>query len=173
MNPIAEAYKTYSPTLVRVGEVIVFIDQRLEEIRLAYAQDFLVRWGNMYEAGVFPEWAPHYELGTRCYDNAMQLVALRPELIYVEGFLLIHDGGKAVPLAHAWCVTKDKQVVDPTRGHGQRKPGLAYFGVPIKADYSETWKKYTGNYGLLDGDPVGDKRVGIYGDPPGLWLDKR
>jgi hypothetical protein len=44
------------------------------------------------------------------------MVTLHPELRYVEGHLIIPrpDGSEAYRLPHAWTVTPDGAVVDPT-----------------------------------------------------------
>lgn len=174
MNPILEAYKKYRPQMVEVGRAIFIVDPKVEAARLEYSKELMEAWGRAYSAGEFPDWVTQAPLGTRCYDNAMQLIAQRSDLIYVEGFLWgIEDKEVITVMGHAWCATTDGEVIDPTRGVFQKMEELAYTGIPIRAEYSESWKQLRGNYGVLDGTPEGDKTVGIYADPPELWLDQR
>lgn len=62
-----------------------------------------------------------------CFDNALRLAAGNPHLVYVEGFAV-----SVLPLHHAWCVTADGVVVDPTWEHPEE---CSYFGVP----FSTAW----------------------------------
>lgn len=58
-----------------------------------------------------------------CFDNVYKLCARFKSLHYAEGIALAKH---LIPLHHAWAVTKDGTVVDPTW-----KDAEAYFGVVI------------------------------------------
>ncbi|MFI8459087.1 hypothetical protein [Kitasatospora sp. NPDC085464] len=60
----------------------------------------------------------------RCFLNSAWTAA-EHHLLYVEGWAV--PAGFNLQLEHAWCVTPDGTVVDPT----WEVPGTAYFGVPI------------------------------------------
>jgi hypothetical protein len=51
-----------------------------------------------------------------CWENARTLARLHPELRYAAGWLVIPwpDGSEMFRLAHAWCVTADGEIIDPT-----------------------------------------------------------
>jgi hypothetical protein len=57
-----------------------------------------------------------------CFKNASLLVLERPDLTYVEGFAT-HYG---LSILHAWAVTADGTVIDPTWKHPEKS---RYFGV--------------------------------------------
>lgn len=60
-----------------------------------------------------------------CYRNASLLVMTHPEYDYAEGFAKVEELPE-LTFMHAWAVTKDGTVVDPT----WRKPEMSqYFGV--------------------------------------------
>ena len=109
----------------------------------ALLQTFILNLGQEYKAAPFS--------GTRmtpkeCFSNAAQLSTRRhKELTYVEGYgwrnslpLLIH---------HAWCVTADGTVVDPTWSEPEE---CQYFGIPFTQE--KLWEELTRLkfYGLFD-----------------------
>jgi len=63
-----------------------------------------------------------------CFRNAWVLQDRRTGLSYAEG-LAEADFCPGTWIHHAWCVTDDGVVVDPTWRH----PGLSYFGVRLDA----------------------------------------
>lgn len=103
----------------------------------------------------------------QCYKNAADL-ALRhdAELTYCEG-LAVRMG--AFTVEHAWCVTEDGRVVDPTWREKDAPPvsQWEYLGIPFtKSGVLEViLDKMT--YGLLEGEIVHDGRF----DP--LWIPER
>ncbi|MFF8283389.1 hypothetical protein ACF06W_11775 [Streptomyces albus] len=60
----------------------------------------------------------------QCFENAFLLASTRPDLTYVEGYVVDEVG---LYLLHAWCSDPDGNAVDPT----WPEPGLAYLGVPL------------------------------------------
>ena len=78
-----------------------------------------------------------------CYMNAYRL-AIENGYIYCEGYA-ISENVIGLPIEHAWCVTKDKEIVDNTWGD----MGKAYFGIPFTMEYITFIAKLTGNYGIF------------------------
>lgn len=84
-------------------------------------EDFVLRHGRAYEWAPLPEGFEYGE-AKQCYANAANLVLLRDfpgasfydgvDLTYVEGYAMSANLGIAVE--HAWVVTPDGAVIDPT-----------------------------------------------------------
>lgn len=74
-----------------------------------------------------------------CYKNAALLTLEKPKLFYVEGIAC-----GVIPVLHAWCTDKDKNVVDPTWPDGKE-----YFGVIIKKCFLFKQVEKCG-FGLID-----------------------
>jgi hypothetical protein len=85
-----------------------------------------------------------------CFKNAAQLVLWRPELqlTYVEGYAL-----GIFPVLHAWAVTPDGTVIDPTWNRKPYRPGTEYFGIPFKTQFLCQCMIKNGTYGILDCPP--------------------
>ena len=87
---------------------------------------FVIAHGRAFVAAALPAPMERMEVG-QCYANAQALAFAHPELTYVEGVaagLTVRD--------HAWCVTADGVVIDPT----WRDPeSCAYFGIPFQPGY--------------------------------------
>ena len=81
-----------------------------------------------------------------CYENAFWLANNHPDkYIYVEGC-----AAGIIPVIHAWCITPELEVVDPTwRGDLFAKDN-AYFGIPIDLAWLKTTLINVGTYGILD-----------------------
>jgi hypothetical protein len=91
--------------------------------------DLILEHGQWNRPALFPERLAHLRgRPGRCFDNSDRLARVTG-LRYTEGFAL--SDVALVPLAHAWCITDDGTVVDPT----WRTPGLAYLGVPLTPAY--------------------------------------
>jgi hypothetical protein len=78
----------------------------------------------------------------QCYANSTRLVMRHPNLTYVEGY-----AAGIIPVMHAWCVTKDGKVIDPTWKDSSK---CNYFGVPFKRKYLTHSIIEHGVYGLID-----------------------
>lgn len=63
-----------------------------------------------------------------CYKNAFDLAQERQELAYCEGYAL---SAGLFPMHHAWCVTAEGVVVDPTWDASTSD----YYGVPLNTGF--------------------------------------
>ena len=84
----------------------------------------------IYKNGIFCKFKPLPKDIRRgpmrqCYKNATMLAVDRSEYFYVEG---IARG--VIPTMHAWCIDKDRNVIDPTWDDGKE-----YYGVVFKEIY--------------------------------------
>ena len=75
----------------------------------------------------------------QCFKNAY-LLALAEGFTYCEGY-----ANGVIPLMHAWCLDKNKKVIDPTW-----KDGKDYFGVEIPIEVADRIMAKSGHYGILD-----------------------
>lgn len=80
-----------------------------------------------------------------CFANALTLCAALPGLTYVEGYAV-----SVIPTLHAWCVTADGTVVDPTWDDPER---CAYYGIPFDDKFAMHTIVEQGVYGML-GEPA-------------------
>ncbi|GBG14820.1 pilus assembly protein PilM [Novimethylophilus kurashikiensis] len=99
--------------------------------------EFISTYGRAWTPKPNPDWL---KLGRAkmCYENAGRIALQREDLIYVEGVAL-----RLIPVPHAWLVTLDGDVIDPT---WQSPETCQYFGLAFKRDYlaqniltTETW----------------------------------
>jgi hypothetical protein len=77
-----------------------------------------------------------------CYKNAYWLAMNNPGYIYVEGF-----ARGIIPMAHAWCITEDGTVVDPT--WSKLHIGEEYFGIPMQLSWVTKVLLSTEMYGIF------------------------
>jgi hypothetical protein len=82
-----------------------------------------------------------------CYRNAAN-VAIENGWTYVEG-LASPDFMPGLPIHHAWAVTPEGHVYDPTWNNR----GAGYVGVPFRTDYLVDELERRGVYGLLSMPP--------------------
>lgn len=96
-----------------------------------------------------------------CFMNALHLAMDHPELTYVEGY-----GVALMPTLHAWCITGEGIVVDPTWDAPER---CAYYGIPFDLAFAKQTVFRQQTYGLLS-DP---ETVGLLIDlPPTAYMQK-
>lgn len=81
----------------------------------------------------------------QCYFNAAALARRSPSLTYVEGVAL-----GVIPVSHAWCVTEDGVVVDPTWTDLNGGVGGAYLGLPFPSAYVRQQQTLTNGSVLHD-----------------------
>lgn len=85
----------------------------------------------------------------QCYKNSVLLAQSKPDLVYTEGYIRIHDCDLAI--AHAWCVDKKtREVYDPTIHDGRIVS--AYIGIPLDLGIVITTAISRCKYGVFD-DP--------------------
>lgn len=110
----------------------------------------------------------------RCFYNAYVL-AREKSVTYVEGFAV-----GVIPVHHAWVVTKDGDVVDPTwAGRRMGGYGAAYLGIPFDVrqversielsgcvlfDWRNDYQALRGRYDANGANSVDDRGDGGNGD---------
>lgn len=109
-------------------------------------EDFILKHGTSHTPRKLPADVKPGK-NKQCFMNCLDLAQSRPDLIYVEGYAM-----GVVPVMHAWCVTKDGFVVDPTWNGGvDRAPlGDFYFGVRLKLRYVMEVAIKSGVSGVID-----------------------
>jgi hypothetical protein len=97
--------------------------------------DFVLTYGTQYHTvhALAPTGQPR-----QCFRNAFE-AAMRLDLTYVEGW-----ANSIIPTEHAWCVTPDGKIYDPTWG----RSGHDYFGVALPIPVLEQVMSFTGVYGV-------------------------
>lgn len=106
--------------------------------------DFILKSGHSFENTALPR---KVRMGRprECFLNAATLALRKPDIyMYVEGYA-VNRWIAMHPVAHAWCITFDNDVVDPTWDDGAE-----YFGVPFRHDYLRRVLKARRDYGLID-----------------------
>jgi hypothetical protein len=86
-----------------------------------------------------------YECGAQkeCYKNSALLALSNRDLTYVEGYVI--PSGVPIPVAHAWCVDRQNNVIDVTL----REPGKAYLGIHFDRDFLTSRMLETEVYGIF------------------------
>lgn len=84
-----------------------------------------------------------------CFQNAWNLAHRGANLTYAEGYAL--SSVAPMPVHHAWCVSRDGQVIDNT----WREPGLAYLGVEFNLSFVAQTILRRGYYGVIDNMEMG------------------
>jgi len=97
--------------------------------------------------------APRLMAPKMCFRNATSLTWDDPDLTYVEGVYIDPHSG-FLPVHHAWVVTKDGTVIEPTLRwrppKGRDRTGHGYFGVPFTTEFMTSRMVENKVYGLLD-----------------------
>ena len=83
-----------------------------------------------------------------CYANCLHAMVAETGLIYCEGYV-----AGIIPVLHAWLITKDGTVIDPT--WHQEKLSMAYYGIPFSYNYALKETLKAERYGLLDAHEQG------------------
>lgn len=77
-----------------------------------------------------------------CFKNCTDLAFKYSQLTYVEGYAY---ASMPIPINHAWLITNDGQVVDPTWDVGSN-----YFGIPFKTVDLAKALQITKSYGIIN-----------------------
>lgn len=117
--------------------------------------DLLREHGHVYKSVPWSSWrGTGYRRATprRCYANAAKLARDRDELTYVEG--LAANAATFAPVEHAWCVTDDGRVVEPTwratlEGAGDVED-WEYLGVAVESDVVQMLAWTNVSWGVLN-----------------------
>lgn len=120
-----------------------------EGFKYGSIEEFVLDNGEQFTAAALPKEIKEGTLGL-CYQNAYQTCEYnsQKELEYVEGFA--KPSSLPFPIAHAWAVDKDGNVVDPTWDRLRKKGDtIDYFGVriPMKTVRSTIFARE--RYGVL------------------------
>lgn len=83
----------------------------------------------------------------QCFQNATLEVLRDPSLTYVEGYV-----DTIIPIHHAWVLTPEGDILDPTLRVKGRHGGAPkdYWGIPFSFDYLMDTIRANGVYGLVD-----------------------
>jgi len=109
-------------------------------------EEFVLKEGQMFN-NILTELPDDISRGTpkMCFQNCMHVIAWPNDVsnyFYCEGYAL----GSVLPMLHAWLVTPEGKVVDPT----WPEPGAEYFGVVFKGSWARRQTLKQESYGLLD-----------------------
>lgn len=129
---------------------------RQQGVQRVSVEAFLLEYGEEFEANPRPAWVEQMT-PKMCFMNAFILVEEQqgallgdevPELTYCEGYVL--SSGLPIPIHHAWCVTADGTLVDPTPQDRTAEEIVTYFGVRVP-DFEGLSKVIdeTGTYSVL------------------------
>lgn len=108
--------------------------------RMPVAFRLLNSHGKPYEMSPFQ---PHRPGEMKmCFQNAYR--GIDSDLDYAEGYAM---QASLIPLAHAFLINPDNQVIDPTWSD---KKGATYFGVRFSRDFVYDVALRTGHYGIFE-----------------------
>ena len=130
---------------IEVNEAQEFITQfaELQAARFSTSGVFqyILEHGKVYGPRIFPK-GIRKGIPGGCFRNAYILADNNRKYTYVEGIAT-----SVIPLAHAWCVDKNGQVIDPT--WDKKYQDSAYFGVPLSLDVLQVVQLFTRQYGVF------------------------
>ena len=142
------------------------IVQQLEQFcRGLHAPMFFLKHGRGFDKYLArPEWVESGQ-AKQCFVNSFEAVLANPHrLVYCEGMAL--PEGADVPYEHAWVITKDEVVIDPTWHdlHPDRK--VEYWGIPFKWEFVlQTVIRSRPTYGIVQNwnevSPIMGGRVSV------------
>ena len=116
---------------------------------------YLTKNGQEWQAQELPSKYSKME-NNQCFMNASLLMLEHPELSYCEGIAYSGNLPKEMGFLHAWTVTSDGKVVDPT-WHNPEK--ATYFGVKYEKKKYMAHLVKTKMYGVFGGSDKVAKAV--------------
>lgn len=98
---------------------------------------FTLRYGRSWTPAPFSCPVPFKAVKKQCHANAQTLLMTLEHMeparyTYVEGYACSGSLSFPFPIHHAWLVTEDETVIDPTWDNPENS---TYFGVPFATDY--------------------------------------
>lgn len=123
------------------------IPQFAREGYLGHHGEILLRFGKKHirNDSLLPKrWRAISGEKKMCFRNCAEAALENPDLLYVEGYARA-DIPLPFPIAHAWLLTPDELVVDPTW-----ERGLEYFGITFTGRQLAEYLLLNEEYGLLD-----------------------
>lgn len=117
-------------------------------------EEFVLDQGQAFTPAPLPDDIARAEPG-QCYANAQRLVMRRNDLRYVEGIAT-----SVIQMWHAWCITADGQVVDPTWDNPENR---CYFGVVFDNAEAYAASVETGIFGVIPNDHIRGNPLLKYG----------
>lgn len=151
-------HDTLTPAQQAVLEYVGFMGRVLQAHGMRdETNDYLLiqKQGQLWMPQVLPA---KYQYGQlrQCFANAYRLAKKsHGKLRYCEGI-----ANAIIPTPHAWTVTEDGKVVDPTwrtrpgDEHGHNPDDLAYYGVAFDMEFVTVNLLKNGHYGLLLGNKL-------------------
>jgi len=103
-------------------------------------EGFILHYGVHWTPAALPKGFKRMEI-KQCYRNATLLLEDDEDLAYCEGYAC-----GIIPVHHAWCVTPDGRVIDPT----WNPVGTAYIGVPFDTQFILERLQTAGTYSVID-----------------------
>lgn len=110
---------------------------------------FFLRHGRAFKKYMpRPDWVER-GIPKQCYSNCFQ-AALKnwDRLIYCEGMAL--PEGTEVPKEHAWVITHDEIVIDPTWHDLWPERKVEYWGIPLQWRFVVDTINRTHKHGIVD-----------------------
>lgn len=135
-NPVVSEARRYMEMIERVRD-------NAPEVMSPYR--YILEHGRQYTTQLAPtqkNWRKLYPM-KMCYRNAYELALHDLSLTYVEGVAV-----GVIPTDHAWCVTAEGVVVDPTWAGGRQECN-DYYGVSFSLADIQKIQCVTACYGVF------------------------
>jgi hypothetical protein len=123
--------------------------------------EFLLKHGCRFAPSPYPGHLPPPGRLKECYHNA-GILAVTEGLAYCEGYAAAKN--LTTPVAHAWCLDLEGNVVEPTWPDGFARD---YFGVAFKVAYVKQCAANREEFGILETDYLEDFKT--LRSRPALW----
>jgi hypothetical protein len=109
-------------------------------------EKFILENGRYFKPAPLPRNIPHGDIHS-CFENAFLLaVKNKTKYFYCEGYATTG----LLPTLHAWGVTADGKVIDPTWCPDGSNEKMEYFGIAFDWDYITKQFKSMKHFGLIN-----------------------